>query len=60
MGIRVLPVCEGWTIDLRCRQFRRVHEDGWIDFVDFDTREGQQMLLRLIMLGVNLEPTDVE
>ncbi len=60
MGIRVLPVYDGWTIDLRCRQFRKVHDDGWIDFLDFDTGEGDRLLRHLIYLGINLEPTEVE
>lgn len=55
-GLRVLPVYSGWTIDLRCRQFRKVHEDGWIDFVDFDSGEGDRLLSHFITQGVNLEP----
>lgn len=60
MGLRVLPVWEGWTIDVRCRQFRKVHEDGWIDFLDFDTTEGDLLLSHLIALGVDLEPRETD
>lgn len=55
-GLRVLPVYAGWTIDLRCRQFRKVHEDGWIDFVEFDSSEGDRLLSRFVALGIDLEP----
>ena len=41
-----MPVYEGWTIDLRCRQFRKVHEDGWIDFVEF----GNQDVVRHVLV----------
>ena len=35
MPIRKLPDFEGWTVDARLKQFRKVHEDGWIDFLDW-------------------------
>ena len=60
MGYRVLPSFEGCTVDLRLKQFRRVHDDGWIDFIEFDSPEGIELLIRMIQAGVSGEPIEVD
>jgi hypothetical protein len=59
MGIRRLPSFEGCTVDLRLRQFRRVHENGWIDFIDFDSPEGSDILRRMCQAGETGEPVAI-
>lgn len=40
-----LPEFEGYTVDERLRQFRKVDpKKPSIDFVDFDSEEGQELL----------------
>jgi len=40
-----LPTFKGYTVDERLRQFRKVEKDKpSIDFVDFDSEEGQGLL----------------
>jgi hypothetical protein len=40
-----LPSFKGYTMYERLRQFRKVDKDApSIDFVDFDSEEGQQLL----------------
>jgi hypothetical protein len=39
-----LPTFRGYTIDARLKQFRKVLRDNGIDFIDFDSEEGQEML----------------
>jgi hypothetical protein len=40
-----LPTFKGYTIDKRLRQFRKVdREKPNIDFVDFDSEEGEKLL----------------
>ena len=40
-----LPKYKDYTIDERLRQFRKVNRDEpSIEFVDFDSEEGQEML----------------
>ena len=40
-----LPEFKGYTVDERLKQFRKVDRDKpSIDFVDFDTEEGQELL----------------
>lgn len=41
-----LPTFNGWTIDQRLRQFRKVvrGENPQIEFVDFNSAEGQELL----------------
>ena len=44
-----LPTFNGWTIDIRLKQFRKVErgENPKIEFVDFDSKEGQELLLEM-------------
>jgi hypothetical protein len=60
MGVRRLPLFEGFTVDLRLREFRRVHDNGWIDFVDFDSEEGHAMLRRMFDAGEIGEPVEID
>ena len=41
-----LPTFNGWTIDARLRQFRKVERGAVpkIEFIDFDSEEGQELL----------------
>jgi hypothetical protein len=60
MGLRQLPTFDGCTVDLRLREFRRVHDNGWIDFIDFDSEEGQALLRRMFEAGETGEPIEIE
>ena len=44
-----LPTFNGWTIDARLRQFRKVTrgENPQIEFIDFDSEKGQELLLEM-------------
>jgi hypothetical protein len=44
-----LPTFNGWTIDARLRQFRKVSrgENPKIEFVDFDSEKGQELLAEI-------------
>ena len=43
--VKQLPEFKGYTVDERLRQFRKVdREKPSIDFVDFDSEEGQGLL----------------
>ncbi len=40
-----LPEFKGYTVDKRLKKFRKVdHDKPSIDFVDFDSEEGQELL----------------
>ncbi|MBI2651895.1 hypothetical protein HYX00_00385 [Candidatus Woesearchaeota archaeon] len=41
--VNKLPEFEGYTVDVRLRQFRRVHQQS-IEFIDFDSIEGERIL----------------
>lgn len=47
MAFRQLPVFKGFTVDTRLRQFRRVRVQQ-IEFIDFDSEEGEKLLLEYI------------
>jgi len=42
--VRKLPVFRGYTVDMRLRQFRKVSRLGSIEFIDFDSPKGAELL----------------
>jgi hypothetical protein len=56
-GVTTLPEIDGYTVDMRCREFRRVQwtpqgEPGKIEFVDFESKRGERLLRRLSTVAV--------
>ena len=43
-GIGFLPVFNGYTVDVRLKQFRKVNKDTSIEFIDFDSEKGKRLL----------------
>ncbi|GEM_PF-1676590 len=41
-----LPTFEGWTVDLRLEEFRRMVPDEECQFVSFDSETGEDLLAR--------------
>ncbi|MCX6750255.1 MAG: hypothetical protein NTZ83_02260 [Candidatus Pacearchaeota archaeon] len=39
-----LPEFKGYTVDVRLKQFRKVTNRTQIEFIDFDTEKGDQLL----------------
>jgi len=46
--VKRLPVFDGYTIDVRLKQFRRVSSHNGIEFVDFDSPKGDLLLERFV------------
>lgn len=44
-----LPTYKGYTVDYRCRQFRRITKGGLIEFIDFFSDKGDRLLARMIV-----------
>ncbi len=42
-----LPEFEGYFVDVRLRQFRKVHKQT-VEFIDFDSEKGEKILLRYL------------
>jgi hypothetical protein len=45
----MLPRFKGYTVDARLRQFRKVHKSGEIDFIDWDSEKGDEILMQMNM-----------
>ena len=43
-GMRVLPVFKDYTVDVRLRQFRKANPVKRLEFVDFSSPEGDDLL----------------
>lgn len=52
-GVRVLKTFQGYTIDIRLQQFRKVPLDDLPEFIEFDSKEGQVLLEQMHLALVN-------
>ncbi len=46
-GIRVLKEFKGYTVDLRLKQFRKANFGEELEFIEFDSDEGQELLRQM-------------
>jgi len=46
-GVRRLQVFEGYTIDLRLKQFRKAERGEELEFIEFDSKEGHELLQKM-------------
>jgi hypothetical protein len=44
-GVYVLPVFEGYTVDERLGEFRKVSRETGMEFIPFDSEEGEALWL---------------
>jgi len=42
--VKVLPVFNGYTVDVRLRQFRKANLETGMEFIDFSSPEGDDLL----------------
>ena len=42
--VKKLPTFRGYTVDIRLKQFRKIDPKNNIDFIDFNTQEGDKLL----------------
>lgn len=47
MSVKVLPTFNGYTVDLRLKEFRRAIPDVTLDFIPFDSPKGERLLEEL-------------
>lgn len=42
--IKILPTFKGYTVDLRLKEFRKAESDQRLEFIPFDSVEGELLL----------------
>ena len=42
-GVNELQSFNGYTVDFRLKQFRKIPSDAWPEFIDFDSPEGIEL-----------------
>ena len=47
MSVTILPTFKGYTVDMRLLEFRRAIPDVTLEFIPFDSPEGQKLLTEL-------------
>lgn len=52
-GMRRLKVFNGYTIDLRLKQFRKANIGEELEFIEFDSKEGQELLQKMHVAVLN-------
>ncbi len=58
--MRILPVYNGYSVDARLRQFRKARVGKMVEFIDFDSGEGQVLYWEMVRRGKSFEPADHE
>ncbi len=58
--MRILPVYNGYSVDVRLRQFRKARLGKMVEFIDFDSGEGLVMYWEMVKFGKSFEPADHE
>ncbi len=48
---RALPIFKGYTVDGRLKEFRKVKQGPTIEFIDFDSEKGQQLVAQIAHLA---------
>jgi len=46
-GVRRLKVFEGYTIDLKLKQFRKAEIGQELEFIEFNRKEGKELLQKM-------------
>ena len=52
-GVRKLKVFDGYTIDLRLKQFRKAEIGEELEFIEFDSKEGHELLQKMHVAVLN-------
>ena len=52
-GVRTLKKFNGYTIDLRLKQFRKANIGEELEFIEFDSPEGQELLQKMHLALLN-------
>ena len=47
MSVTILPTFKGYTVDMRLREFRRAIPDVTLEFIPFNSPEGEKLLEEL-------------
>ena len=51
MSVTILPTFKGYTVDMRLREFRRAIPDVTLEFIPFNSPEGEKLLEELKSLA---------
>ena len=46
-GVKKLRIFNGYTIELRLRQFRKANIGEELEFIEFDSKKGQNLLQKM-------------
>ena len=52
-GVRTLKVFNGYTVDLRLKQFRKANIGEELEFIEFDSKKGLALLKKMHLALLN-------
>jgi hypothetical protein len=62
MSVRILPTFKGYTVDMRLKEFRRAIPEVTLEFIPFDSPDGQKLLAELKVFAreiLKIDSTDL-
>ena len=59
MSVRILPTFNGYTVDIRLKEFRRAIPDVTLEFIPFNSREGKNLLEELKSFAQEIIALDI-
>ena len=60
MSVSILPTFKGYTVDMRLREFRRAIPDVTLEFISFDSPDGEKLLDELKIFAQEILRIDSE
>ena len=58
--MNVLPVYKGYTVDNRLKQFRKCPIDDMMEFIEFDSEKGSELLEEMMELDFPMDSVPVD
>ena len=58
MNVRILPTFKGYTVDMRLKEFRRAIPEVTLEFIQFNSPEGQKLLSELKVFALEILKID--
>jgi len=58
MSVKILPTFNGYTVDVRLREFRRAIPNVTLEFISFDSPKGKELLEELKSFAQEILPVD--
>ena len=60
MSVTILPTFNGYTVDMRLREFRKAIPDVTLEFIPFNSPEGEKLLEELTSFAQEIMALEID